>query len=231
MPLLRQALYAQNINLYLAPTADGRDAWLSLLRTIGIEGRCFVMSSNMAVRPLSNNIDNTTTSSITADQKQQQQHHKVGGSRDFTSQTMRPPAEAPVGNRLTKQRTSSTITEEGNEIILPKSGNPAQNDDGNDNNTDEHTEQAFDEATVGTTETARGSGGEWVSRGGSCIVSPFGDVLAGPQWEDDEELIYADVDFRDCLKGRLDLDTAGSYSRNDAFKLTVEGLDLDPLPY
>jgi nitrilase len=56
-------------------------------------------------------------------------------------------------------------------------------------------------------------------------------VLAGPQWEDDAGLIYADVDFSDCIRGRLDLDTAGSYSRNDSFKLEVRGLDLTPLPY
>lgn len=72
---------------------------------------------------------------------------------------------------------------------------------------------------------------EFTSRGGSAIVSPFGDVLAGPQWEDDEGIIYADVDFQDCIRGRLDLDTAGSYSRNDSFKFSVEGLELRPLPY
>jgi nitrilase len=54
---------------------------------------------------------------------------------------------------------------------------------------------------------------KFLSRGGSSIVSPSGDVLAGPQWEDDEGIIYADVDMDDCVRGRLDFDTAGSYSR------------------
>jgi nitrilase len=72
------------------------------------------------------------------------------------------------------------------------------------------------------------AGNEFVCRGGSCIVSPFGDAVAGPVWEADEELLVSTVDMDDCIRGRLDLDVAGSYSRNDAFKLTVEGLDLNP---
>lgn len=73
---------------------------------------------------------------------------------------------------------------------------------------------------------------EFVSRGGSCIIGPFGDVLAGPLWEveDGGLLICRDIDFEDCERGRLDLDVAGSYSRNDAFELKVAGLDLDPPP-
>jgi nitrilase len=69
------------------------------------------------------------------------------------------------------------------------------------------------------------------SRGGSTIVSPFGDVLAGPQWEDDQGMIVADVDFEDCIRGRLDLDLGGSYSRNDSFKLSVAGLNMGALSY
>ncbi len=46
MPMMRAAHYAKGIQLYLAPTADGRDTWLATARHIALEGRCFVLSSN-----------------------------------------------------------------------------------------------------------------------------------------------------------------------------------------
>ena len=58
----------------------------------------------------------------------------------------------------------------------------------------------------------------------------MGQVLAGPLWEAEGELLIQEVDFEDCERGRLDLDVVGSYSRNDAFKLEVTGLDLNPPP-
>lgn len=74
-------------------------------------------------------------------------------------------------------------------------------------------------------------GEEFVCRGGSCIISPTGAIVAGPLWEvEDGGLLYATVDFEDCERGRLDFDVAGTYARGDAFELKVRGLDINPPP-
>ena len=62
---------------------------------------------------------------------------------------------------------------------------------------------------------------EVVCRGGSVIVSPLGEVLAGPVW-DREEILYATLDLNDVARGKMDLDVAGHYARPDVFQLTVK---------
>lgn len=136
MPLLRQSIYEQNVNLYLAPTADQRPTWLPLMQTIGFESQAFVISSNQVVRD---------------------------------------------------DQLPAWITEIDRE-------------------------------------------GKFVSSGGSCIISPSGDILAGPSWDNDGELLIQELDFDECEKGRLYFDVAGSYSRNDSFHLEVKGLNLIPPP-
>lgn len=58
-------------------------------------------------------------------------------------------------------------------------------------------------------------------RGGSVIVSPLGEVLAGPTYGA-EDLLVADLDLNDQIRGKYDLDVAGHYSRPDIFTLTVD---------
>lgn len=202
MPLLRQAVYAQNVNLWLAPTADGRDAWLGLMRTIGVEGRCFAVSSNMCVVREDADADGSAVADV-------------------------PPYEQERGPRA---RRNSTITEDGHEIALPAPGGAPKragrrksviDENGNEivlSCGDENAGTTIEVNNVpgGKTNSASSKarqGADLISRGGSCITGPFGDVLAGPQWEDNEGIIYADVDFKDCIRGRLDLDAGGSYSR------------------
>ncbi|MEI7583366.1 carbon-nitrogen hydrolase family protein [Runella sp.] len=61
-----------------------------------------------------------------------------------------------------------------------------------------------------------------MSSGGSVIISPLGEVLAGPLWNE-EGLLTAELDFSVLAKSKLDFDVIGHYSRNDVFKLEVVG--------
>ncbi|NRB49638.1 MAG: carbon-nitrogen hydrolase family protein [Saprospiraceae bacterium] len=123
MPLARMALYQQNVQLYLAPTADQRDTWQVSMRHIACEGRCFVLSCNQYV---------------------QKDSYPLAFQADL--------ANAP----------------------------------------------------------------EIMSRGGSVIISPLGEVIAGPLW-DQEGILYADLDLKACARAKLDFDVVGHYARPDVF--------------
>jgi nitrilase len=129
MPLLRYALYAKGIQLYCAPTVDDRETWLPTMRTIALEGRCFVLSASQYARRC-----------------------------DY------PADYAPV--------------------------------------------QGNDPDAV-------------LIRGGSCIVSPLGQVLAGPVF-DAPAMLTADLDLDEIARGKYDLDVVGHYARPDLFRLHVD---------
>ena len=50
MPLARYALYAQGVEIYIAPTYDSGDAWIGTLQHIAREGRCWVVGSGNLIR-------------------------------------------------------------------------------------------------------------------------------------------------------------------------------------
>jgi nitrilase len=59
-------------------------------------------------------------------------------------------------------------------------------------------------------------------RGGSVIVSPLGEVLAGPVW-DEERILRARLDLREIARARFDFDAAGHYARPDVFRVDIPG--------
>lgn len=59
-----------------------------------------------------------------------------------------------------------------------------------------------------------------VSRGGSCVVGPLGQLLAGPVY-DRETILLADLDLNDIVRSKLDFDVTGHYARPDVFQLIV----------
>lgn len=303
MPLLRHSLYSQNVNLYLAPTADARDTWLSLMRTVACEGRCFVLSANQCVRkkdlPKWIHGETAEEDSMEAEDIEERQHRRRSIVTEFGNEIALPAQkkddfeEAVIGeeedasdklhrrkssiitehgheiilptigenqtlrravsggedsiNSMGRPRKASFVTENGHEIALPSDGSKyyasraiggrdeGMNDTGHGRKESFVTEDGheiiwptiaksrFGKAVNGyglkktkSIESKTGSAGssEFACRGGSCIISPTGDILAGPLWGKENELLVVDVDFDDCLRGRLDLDVAGSYSRS-----------------
>ncbi len=69
---------------------------------------------------------------------------------------------------------------------------------------------------------------EILCRGGSAIVSPVGDVLAGPLY-DQEGMLLADLDLGEIVRARFDFDVVGHYARPDVFRLTVNEQPAPPV--
>lgn len=134
MPLARYVMYKKGVEVYLAPTADGRPTWLPSMQHIAMEGRCYV---------------------ITANQYQSQ--------ADF-------PPEYPPNMATYSSHAAASAGSAGS-----GAGTGAQ-------------AMAVDEKERASKDNAP----EVWSRGGSAIVGPLGEVLAGPLW-DKEGIIYADV--------------------------------------
>jgi len=57
--------------------------------------------------------------------------------------------------------------------------------------------------------------------GGSMIVSPMGEILAGPDYEA-ECILAAEIDRRLIAGGKFDLDVVGHYARPDIFQLQLD---------
>jgi predicted amidohydrolase len=67
-----------------------------------------------------------------------------------------------------------------------------------------------------------------ITGGGSCIVDPFGDFLAGPNKES-EAILIAEIDRAQIVRGKYDLDVVGHYARPDIFQLQVDERPKKPV--
>ena len=135
MPMLRMSMYDQRIELYCAPTADDRETWISTIRHIALEGRCFVFSA----------------------------------CQFFTKN------DYPTNFKISKNL--------GDEVIM---------------------------------------------KGGSCIISPLGKILASAG-NNKKTIIYSEINLDEIIEGKYDFDVVGHYSRPDIFKLKVNKKSKKPV--
>jgi len=69
-----------------------------------------------------------------------------------------------------------------------------------------------------------------ISRGGSCIIGPLGEVLAGPDFSG-ETILTAAIDPYDIARARMDFDAVGHYARPDVFQLLVDESSRTPVTF
>jgi nitrilase len=66
--------------------------------------------------------------------------------------------------------------------------------------------------------------------GGSSIISPLGEVLAGPA-RDGPAILTAEIDPGEIARGKYDFDVAGHYARPDVFRLHVNEREMPAAVY
>ena len=69
---------------------------------------------------------------------------------------------------------------------------------------------------------------EVLCRGGSAIVSPLGEFVSGPLY-DEEGILVADLDLAEVARGKFDLDVVGHYARPDVFQLIIREQPTPPV--
>ena len=67
-------------------------------------------------------------------------------------------------------------------------------------------------------------------RGGSCIVGPLGQLLAGPVYGE-ECVLTAELDRADLARAKFDFDVVGHYARPDVFRLHVNEQPMKPVRF
>lgn len=67
-----------------------------------------------------------------------------------------------------------------------------------------------------------------LSRGGSVIYDPQGELVAGPLWDRDG-LLVAELELDAIARGKFDFDVTGHYARPDVFTLEVDERRKDPV--
>ena len=70
--------------------------------------------------------------------------------------------------------------------------------------------------------------GEWINEGWSAIVSPAGEIIAGPL-KGEEGILTAEIDLAEVRKSRWMMDVTGHYARPDVFQLRVNEQPMTPV--
>lgn len=67
----------------------------------------------------------------------------------------------------------------------------------------------------------KATGDDLLMRGGSLIVAPTGEIIAGPIYGE-ECILYAEIDRSEIIRQSLDFDVSGHYARPEIFELQVD---------